>query len=565
MKIPLFCITKEEGVAIPSTTVLCDISLEHAKTLYTYKAKPQSLLNPTNRKKQLVVIGHVHDGHDPLAVSQDLDLTSQYTYKIGTLCELIHYEIDELQNIAVITLKCLKRVIIHSLHKDNETPNKTSVELEYFTLNDIQADKVKELLEYIEENSLIPTEIYNDLSKYWDLTDQLDTLAGYIYQKDPETALSYLQLEQGTIAVGLLSRSFKDSTLGKTREHHKSIKPTTSFNRLFTFEELKSKISQLGLPEGSKNHVSRELSKLSMLKPDSHEYMNICDYLNLIAMLPWGFNTNIEINIKEASKHLNETHYGLQNVKNEILEHLAIQQHLNKVTSSVLCFSGAPGTGKTTIANQIAIAANRPIIRIACGGMGDDSDLKGFRRTYVGSRPGRLINGLKETQSSSPLILLDEIDKLSVTRQDAMSALLEILDPNQNKYFIDKYLEIPYDLSNVMFICTANDTSLIPAPLRDRLDIIEFTEYTGHEKEIILTEYMFPKAIKEYQLEFLNLTLPKEVQASLLNIPGLRQMEKQLKRLLRNIYYIYLEHSSIEWNKDLLKMEKEYVAPRVGF
>ena len=273
--------------------------------------------------------------------------------------------------------------------------------------------------------------------------------------------------------------------------------------------ELKAKLDKLPLPDDARREVDREWSRLSRIGRESMESQVIRTYLETIAELPWGARTDEHLDIQKAAKILDEDHYGLRDVKDRVLEFLAVHQlAAGKARKGrILLFAGPPGVGKTSIAKSIARAMGRKYVRISLGGARDEADIRGHRRTYIGALPGRILTGMKQAGSKNPVFLLDEVDKLGVSYQgDPASALLEVLDPAQNDSFIDHYLGVPFDLSEVMFIATANFLQNIPAPLLDRMEVVDFAGYTEAEKLAIAKDYLVPRQLEENGLTAEQLT-----------------------------------------------------------
>ena len=264
----------------------------------------------------------------------------------------------------------------------------------------------------------------------------------------------------------------------------------------------KEKLDELKLEEKTDTKVRKEIDKFSKMSPMSPDANVSRTYIETIQELPWHKSNKINRSLEKAEKVLNKDHYGLAKVKERILENLAVQHLTKENKGPIICLVGPPGVGKTSIARSIARATNREFVRMSLGGVRDEAEIRGHRRTYVGAIPGRVINAIIEAESNNPLFLFDEVDKIgSDFRGDPASALLEVLDPEQNSTFTDHYLEIPFDLSGVMFITTANTTSTIPAPLLDRMEVIELSSYTEDEKVHIATDYLVPKKMKENGLK----------------------------------------------------------------
>jgi ATP-dependent Lon protease len=275
--------------------------------------------------------------------------------------------------------------------------------------------------------------------------------------------------------------------------------------------ELKEKIENAGMPEETKKDALKELGRLSRMNPAAADYSLTRNYVEWLAVLPWGKSSAGEVDIKKAKDFLDEDHYGLKKVKDRILDYLSVRRLKPDMKGPILCFVGPPGVGKTSLGRSIARALGRKFSRISLGGMHDEAEIRGHRRTYIGALPGQIIQHLKRVEVNDPVFMLDEIDKLGRDfRGDPSSALLETLDPEQNNTFRDNYLDQPFDLSKVLFICTANQLDTIPAPLLDRMEIIELTGYTEEEKVNIAERYLIPRQIKENGLEEGQIEFPTE-------------------------------------------------------
>ncbi|MDX6485302.1 MAG: ATP-dependent Lon protease, partial [Gaiellaceae bacterium] len=266
--------------------------------------------------------------------------------------------------------------------------------------------------------------------------------------------------------------------------------------------ELRSRLEELDLPEDVAKAAMRELGRLERLPPAAAEYGVIRTYLDWIATLPWGVTTTDNLDLDRAREILDEDHYDLEKVKERIIEHLAVSKLRNDPSGQILCFVGPPGVGKTSLGNSIARTLERKFSRLSVGGVRDEAEIRGHRRTYIGSMPGSIIRALRDAESLNPVLLIDEIDKMGAdVRGDPASAMLEVLDPEQNKAFRDHYLDLPFDLSKVLFICTANTVDTIPRPLLDRMDVIALSGYTEDEKLGIAKRYLVPKQIEAHGLK----------------------------------------------------------------
>ena len=304
-------------------------------------------------------------------------------------------------------------------------------------------------------------------------------------------------------------------------------------------EELQNKINESGMPEESLKKVNSEFSKLKMMSPMSAEASVVRTFIDTLVNLPWKKKTKLRHDIKHAKKILDQDHFGLIEVKDRIIEFLAVQKRVKKIKGPVLCLVGPPGVGKTSLGESIARATNRKFIRMALGGVRDEAEIRGHRRTYIGSMPGKIIQKLSKAGVKNPLFLLDEIDKMGMdNRGDPASALLEVLDPEQNHTFNDHYLEVDYDLSDVMFVCTSNSMN-IPAPLLDRMEVIRIPGYTEDEKLNIAEKYLLPKQQKNNGVKSDEISFDQNSITSLIRHytreAGVRSLDRQIAKVIRKV------------------------------
>ena len=298
------------------------------------------------------------------------------------------------------------------------------------------------------------------------------------------------------------------------------------------------KLEELHLPEKTHQKIEKEIKRFTKMQPMSAESTVSRTYIETILALPWNNSSEAEVDLKRAEEILEEDHYGLEKVKDRILEYIAVMKLTESLKGPILCLVGPPGVGKTSIARSIARSLNREFFRMSLGGVRDEAEIRGHRRTYIGAIPGRIISGLKDAGTNNPVFLFDEVDKIGADyKGDPASALLEVLDPEQNKDYTDHYLEVPFDLSKVMFITTANTVETIPRPLLDRMEIIEVSGYTEEEKLAIADRYLIPKKVKEHGLKEENITITEGAVRDLINYytreSGVRNLEREIANLCR--------------------------------
>lgn len=416
--------------------------------------------------------------------------------------------------------------------------------------------------QYVKLNKKIPPEILTSLASIDDAARLADTVAAHMSLKleekqsvleiqDPRARLEHVMgLIEGEIDLLQIEKRIrgrvKQQMEKSQREYYLNEQMKAIQKELGELEdapneleELANKIHKSGMPKEAKKKAEMELNKLKMMSPMSAEATVVRNYIDWLVGVPWKKRTRTRLDLEAARDILNQDHYGLEKVKERILEYLAVQQRVKKVKGPILCLVGAPGVGKTSLGQSIARATNRKFTRMALGGVRDEAEIRGHRRTYIGALPGKIIQNLSRIGTRNPLFLLDEIDKMAMDfRGDPASALLEVLDPEQNNSFSDHYLEVEFDLSEVMFVATANSMN-IPGPLLDRMEVIRLPGYTEEEKLHIAKSYLFPKQVKNNGLRDDEIKLSEEAIRDIIRHytreAGVRNLEREIAKICRKV------------------------------
>ncbi len=417
---------------------------------------------------------------------------------------------------------------------------------EYVRLNEkILPEELVTIKEIEEPNKLsdlvaslmdLKTEQSQQILEELDVLDRMELISAIL-----EEEIEILEIEE-TINNRVRSRMNKIQKEYYLKEQIKAIHTELGEEEdvLSEVDEYIEKIKALKLDKDSEEKVIKEAERLLKLSSQSAETGVIRTYLDWIVGLPWNTEKKEKLDLAFSEKVLNEDHYGLEDVKERILEFIAIRKLTKTINGPIICLVGPPGVGKTSIAKSVARALNRDFVRMSLGGMRDEAEIRGHRRTYVGAMPGKIISSINKSKSKNPVFLLDEIDKIGNDfRGDPASALLEVLDPEQNSTFADHFLEIPFDLSKVLFITTANTTSTIPRPLLDRMELIPISSYTTEEKKEIAKDYLIPKQIKKHGLKEKNLKISDEALSDLIagytREAGVRSLEREIANLCRKV------------------------------
>ncbi|QWU47068.1 MULTISPECIES: endopeptidase La [Bacillus] len=441
---------------------------------------------------------------------------------IRTVTEEVEDDLEE---------KALMRTLLEHFEQYIKVSKKVSNET-FATVADVE--EPGRLADLIASHLPIKTKQKQEILEIVSVKERLHTLISII--QDEQELLS-LEKKIGQKVKRSMERTQKEYFL---REQMKAIQTELGDKegKGGEVEELREKIEQSGMPEETMKAALKELDRYEKLPVSSAESGVIRNYIDWLLALPWTTATEDMIDLSHSEEILNKDHYGLEKVKERVLEYLAVQKLTNSLKGPILCLVGPPGVGKTSLARSIATSLNRNFVRVSLGGVRDESEIRGHRRTYVGAMPGRIIQGMKKAKTVNPVFLLDEIDKMSNDfRGDPSAALLEVLDPEQNHNFSDHYIEEPYDLSKVMFVATANTLASVPGPLLDRMEIISIAGYTELEKVHIAREHLLPKQLKEHGLRKGNLQVRDEALLEIIRYytreAGVRTLERQIAKVCR--------------------------------
>jgi ATP-dependent Lon protease len=442
-----------------------------------------------------------------------------------------HYEMIEDEAISSITIEALARNAAEKFQKiitmAPNLPDELAIAL--FNMNDPRA-----LADLIATHLPIPTEIRQNFLETNQAEERLQRL------------MEYLNREYEVLMLGNKIQSQVHETFSKSQREHflreqlKTIQAELGQDNPETeaIREMEEKLAKAGLPQAARTAADKELRRLKTVHASSPEHGVIRTYLDVMTELPWNKGSQDQLDIPAAAKVLDKDHYGLEKVKERILEYLSVLKLKKEVKGPILCLAGPPGVGKTSLGKSIARSLGREFVRMSLGGMHDEAEIRGHRRTYIGAMPGRILSELRRCGTNNPVFMLDEIDKVGKDfRGDPASALLEVLDPEQNNSFNDHYLDVPFDLSKVLFITTANMLETIPGPLRDRMEVIHIAGYTAQEKMHIARKYLIPKAMKAHGLKRGQMKLQPEALEMVINNytaeAGVRNLDRQLATLCR--------------------------------
>ena len=461
-------------------------------------------------------------------------------YFEAVIDEIVYNE-DEIVN--DMEVEALIRNVLESFEEYINIGNRVSPEI-LVSLEEIE--NPDRFVDTIASNIYLKPEQKQQILEEFDIAKRLELLYSILLEE-----IDILKIEK-KITLRVKKQMNKVQKEYYLREQLKAIQKELGEEEDISSEsqEYREKLKKIKAPKETKAKIQKEIDKFSRISPASPDISVSRNYLDTIFSLPWNKETKDKLDIKKAKEVLDKEHYGMEKVKERILEFLAVRSLSKSLKGPIICLVGPPGVGKTSIAKSIAASLNRKFVRISLGGVRDEAEIRGHRRTYVGAIPGRIINGVKESGTKNPVFLLDEIDKMaSDYKGDVASAMLEVLDPEQNKNFVDHYLEIPFDLSKILFITTANSLSTIPGPLLDRMEIIELSGYIEEEKLNIAQKYLLKKQIEENGLEEGFVKIDDETMRDIINYytreAGVRTLERTIGKICRKIAKKYVEDQTL--------------------
>jgi ATP-dependent Lon protease len=528
-------------------------------TILVGREKSISSINyAQNQKKSIFVVAQINPDTD--------EFTNNNLYLYGTICSIIE-TIKTPDGTLKVIIKGIKKARLSNVIEDNESfiaeispeTSDSSLKINKTSTLALMKGLIESFAQYSQFNKKVTAEMLIGIAKTKSTEEICYIIAPFLNcslaekqailgEKNIEKQLyKVLQILKTEIEIGRTEEKISKKIQEKFTKHQKEIYLSEQIKNIkkelgqdedIEMQEIKNKISKL--PKDAKKKCLHEFSKLEKMSSYSSESTVIRNYLDLVISLPWQKFSKLTNDLIKAKKILDNHHYGLEKVKERILEFIAVQLKTNNNKGPILCLVGAPGVGKTSLAKSIAESVNRKYVKISLGGVKDESEIRGHRKTYIGSMPGRIIQSMKKAETNNPLILLDEIDKMSGDfRGDPASAMLEVLDPEQNNHFSDHYLELDYDLSKVMFIATANSLSGIPIPLRDRMEIIKLSGYTELEKIHIAKHHLLPKQIQENGLTSKELTIDDNAILAIIRNytfeAGVRNLNREIEKIARKV------------------------------
>jgi ATP-dependent Lon protease len=527
--------------------------------LFVGREKSIKALDDAMESGKQIFLAAQHDAADD-------DPSPEHIYEVGTVANIL-----QLLKLPDGTVKVLvegtARAAIVRYVQSEETFEVDAVDINDELIDEREAEVlirtvITEFEQYVKLNQKIPPEVLTSLSGIEEPGRLADTIAAHLTLRNEEKQkileyassrerlehiLGIMESEIDLLQVEKRIRGRVKKQMEKSqREYYLNEQMKAIQNELGEMEdvpnemdELQKKIEEAGMSKEALDKAESELKKLRMMSPMSAEATVVRNYIDWLVQVPWKKRTRVSKDLAKAESILEGDHYGLEKVKERILEYLAVQQRMNRVKGPILCLVGPPGVGKTSLGESIARATHRKFVRISLGGMRDEAEIRGHRRTYIGSMPGKILQNMSKAGSKNPLFMLDEVDKMSMDfRGDPSSALLEVLDPEQNNKFGDHYLEVDYDLSEVMFVATAN-TLNIPSPLRDRMEIIRISGYTEDEKINIATRYLVAKQKRNNGLKDEEIVFRKSALVDIVRYytreAGVRSLEREIAKICRKV------------------------------
>lgn len=508
-------------------------------------------------------------GNEPETETESAKATGANLYTVGVLGEILqaaqpddqtlHILVATRERLRIVSFRQEDPVFVARVEYMHETDMSDNPDLKAYSISVVQAIKALVQLNPLHKQELNLLMQHTDLNEPGRLAD-IATALTTAKAEEQQQILETVSVRERLHRVLLLLRKEIDvskiqAKIGKQidekvsknqrefflREQLKAIKKELGLEKEgkeAEIERFEQRLAKLKLPEEAETRIQEELDKLRLIETHSPEFTVSRTYLDWLTSLPWRVFTDDYLDLSRAAKTLDRDHYGLKDVKERILEFLAVGILKGSISGTILCFVGPPGVGKTSLGRSIAAATGRKFSRFSIGGVRDEAEIKGHRRTYIGALPGKFIQTLKNCKSANPVIMIDEIDKIGASYQgDPASALLEVLDPEQNSEFLDHYLDVRFDLSNVLFICTANQTDTIPRPLLDRMEVITLAGYIQQEKLQIAQRYLIPKERRANGLKAAQIALtPAAIRAIIdgwAREPGVRSLEKQIAKIMR--------------------------------
>jgi ATP-dependent Lon protease len=534
------------------------------------------------REKSVKALDEAMEGNKKiLLVAQksaaDDDPSIDDIYSVGTIANIL--QLLKLPDGTIkVLVEGLDRASIDAFVETDSGFSITASRLESVSQNEQELEAlnrsvINQFEQYVKLNNKIPPEVITSLSGIEDVSRLADTMAAHmsIKMEEKQMILEMLGIEERLECIlGLMEseidlmqvekriRGRVKSQMEKSQREYYLNEQMKAIQKELgemedapnEIEDLANKIETLGMPKEAKEKATAELNKLKMMSPMSAEATVVRNYIDWLVNVPWKSRSRISRDLAKAEKILDEDHYGLDKVKERILEYLAVQNRVRKMKGPILCLVGPPGVGKTSLGKSIARATNRKFCRMSLGGVRDEAEIRGHRRTYIGSMPGKIVQSLAKVGKKNPLFLFDEIDKMAMDfRGDPASALLEVLDPEQNHTFADHYLEVDYDLSDVMFVTTANSLD-IPGPLLDRMEIIRISGYTEDEKVSIAVKYLVPKQLEKNGLKAEEIKIEEETIRDIIRYysreAGVRSLDREIANICRKVVKKILDDPSIE-------------------